>query len=53
MEDTNKYEIDSVIKTKEIKDYTLHSWGFFICGMVSRFMREENIFNMHISCHDI
>ena len=24
MEDANKYEIDSLIKTKEIKDYTLH-----------------------------
>ena len=28
MEDANKYEIDSLIKTKEIKDYTLQSLVF-------------------------
>ena len=32
MEDANKYGIDSFIKTKEIKDYTLHSWGFLFVG---------------------
>lgn len=30
MEDANKYEIDSLTKTKEIKDYTLHSWVFYL-----------------------
>jgi len=32
MEDANTYEIDSLIKTKEIKDLTPHSWGVFVCG---------------------
>ena len=37
MEDANTYEIDSLIKTKEIKDQAPHSWGFFVCWMMGRF----------------
>ena len=44
MEDANKYEIDSLIKTKEIKDYTLHSWGFlFVIILIPRKVFEKKI----------
>jgi len=32
MEDANTYEIDSLIKTKEIKDQAPHSWFFLFVG---------------------
>ena len=44
MEDANKYEIDSLIKTKEIKDYTLHSWGFlFVLILIPRKVFEKKV----------
>ena len=45
MEDANKYEIDSPIKTKEIKDYAPYSWGFLFAGWL---VDLGMLFNLHL-----